>query len=60
MGIEAHGLDLHSGFNIVKERILAVMGKPSNLVLSHPPYHNIVEYSGTVEGRTPHRLSTGA
>ena len=51
MGIEAHGLDLHSGFNILKQRILDAVGKPSDLVLSHPPYHNIVVYSGEVWGR---------
>ena len=37
MSIEAHGLDLHSGFNILKQRILDVVGKPSDLVLSHRP-----------------------
>ena len=31
MSIEAHGLDLHSGFNILKQRILEVVGKPSDL-----------------------------
>jgi hypothetical protein len=55
MRIEAHGLDLHSGFNILKQRILDVVGKPSDLVLSHPPYHNIVVYSGNIWGRGPHR-----
>src|SRR5271170_926212 len=54
MGIEAHGLDLHSGFNILKHRILEAVGKPSDLVLSHPPYHNIVVYSGNVWGGSPH------
>jgi len=54
MGIEAHGLDLHSGFNILKQRILEAVGKPSDLVLSHPPYHNIVVYSGEVWGRVGH------
>jgi hypothetical protein len=53
MGIEAHGLDLHSGFNILKDRILDAVGKPSDLVLSHPPYHNIVVYSGNVWGQAP-------
>jgi hypothetical protein len=33
MGIEAYGLDLHSGFNILKTSILATVGKPSDLVL---------------------------
>ena len=51
MRIEAHGLDLHSGFNILKRRILDEVGKPSDLVLLHPPYHNIVVYSGNVGQR---------
>lgn len=54
MGIEAHGLNLHSGYNILKQRILDVVGKPSELMLSHPPYHNIVVYSGKVWGRVGH------
>jgi hypothetical protein len=54
MGIEAHGLDLHSGFNILKQRILDAVYKPSDLVLSHPPYHNIVVYSGNVWGKAGH------
>jgi hypothetical protein len=54
LGIEAYGLDLHSGFNILKQRILEVVGKPSDLVLSHPPYHNIVVYSRNVWGRAAH------
>jgi hypothetical protein len=54
IGIEAYGLDLHSGFNILKQRIVEVVGKPSDLVLSHPPYHNMVVYSGNVWGRGPH------
>ena len=51
MRIEAHGLDLHSGFNILKQCILEEVGKASDLVLSHPPYHNIVVHSGNVWGR---------
>ena len=51
MGIEAHGLDLHSGFNILKDSILESVGKPSDLVLSHPPYHDMIPYSGSEWGR---------
>jgi hypothetical protein len=56
MGIEAHGLDLHSGFNILKDSILKAVGKPSDLVLSHPPYHDMIPYSGSEwgRGREPH------
>jgi hypothetical protein len=51
MGIEAYGLDLHSGFNILTTSILATVGKPSDLVLSHPPYHDVIPYSGSEWGR---------
>ena len=51
MGIEAYGLDLHSGFNILKTSILETVGKPSDLVLSHPPYHDLIPYSGSEWGR---------
>ena len=54
MGIEAYGLDLHSGFNILKQRILDVVGQPSDLVMSHPPYHNLIVYSGEVWGTEAH------
>lgn len=54
LGIEAYGLDLHSGFNILKQRILDAVGKPSDLVFSHPPYHNLIAYSGAVWGTEPH------
>lgn len=54
MGIEAYGFDLHSGFNVLKDSILEMVGNPSDLVLSHPPYHDCVVYSGSVWGREPH------
>jgi hypothetical protein len=54
MDIEAHGLDLHSGFNILRHSILQTVGKPSDFVFSHPPYHDMVQYSGQVWGSKPH------
>ncbi len=54
MGIQAYGLDLHLGFNILKDSILKAVGKPSHLVLSHPPYHDLIVYSGCVWGREAH------
>jgi hypothetical protein len=54
MDIEAYGLDLHSGFNILKDSILETVGKASDLVLSHPPYHDCVLYSGSVSGTALH------
>jgi hypothetical protein len=51
MGIEAHGSDLHSGFNILKRPILEAVGKPSDLGPSHPPFHKIVVHCGEVWAR---------
>lgn len=50
MGIEAWGLDLHQGFNAVKDSIVMAVGKPADLVLSHPPYGGMIIYSGRVWG----------
>lgn len=50
MGIEAWGLDLHQGFNAVKDSIVMAVGKPADMVLSHPPYGGMIIYSGKVWG----------
>jgi hypothetical protein len=50
MNIEAYGLDLHSGFNILRQSVLAAVGKPSDLCLAHPPYNSMIIYSGEVWG----------
>lgn len=50
MGIEAHGLDLHSGFNAIRHSILNKVGKQADLVISHPPYAGMILYSGNVWG----------
>lgn len=46
MGIDCVGLDLHSGFNILRDSVLQAAGREGDLVLSHPPYHSMVVYSG--------------
>ena len=58
MGIQAFGLDLHSGFNAVRDSILTTVGKPADLVFSHPPYGGMVKYSGAVYG-TEHLKGNG-
>jgi hypothetical protein len=50
LGIEAVGLDLHSGFNILRDSILDNVCKQADLVLSHPPYGGMTIYSGEVWG----------
>ena len=54
MGIEAYGLDLHSGFNILRDRIIEAVKKEADLVVSHPPYGGQVLYSAGVWGDEAH------
>ncbi len=54
MGIKAYGLDLHAGFNALRDSILQRTGEPGHLVLSHPPYAGMIHYSGEVYGTEPH------
>ncbi|MBC3871839.1 hypothetical protein HV832_16675 [Undibacterium oligocarboniphilum] len=54
MGIEAFGLDLHSGFNILRDSIVKKIDKEVDLVLSHCPYSGMVLYSGQQWGSEPH------
>lgn len=57
LSIEAYGLDLHSGFNAISDSILEKVGKESDLIVSHPPYGNLIRYSGkgNVWGDKPHK-----
>lgn len=54
MGIEAYGLDLHSGFNVLRNSILEAVGKEVDMCVSHPPYHDMIVYSAEVWGSEPH------
>lgn len=51
--ITAVGLDLHSGFNLLKDSLLDAVGQPADMVVSHFPYHDMIVYSGDVWGQ-PH------
>ena len=53
--IEFHGLDLHNGFNLLKDSLTErIGGKRSDYVFLHPPYANLIEYSGAVWGKEAH------
>ncbi|HQT51024.1 MULTISPECIES: hypothetical protein [unclassified Acidovorax] len=54
MGIQAWGLDLHSGFNAIADSILLAVGQQVDLCVSHPPYGSMIKYSGSVWGSEPH------
>lgn len=55
LGIRYQGLDLHSGFNLVKDSLIQRLGgdRPDYIFL-HPPYGSIIRYSGSVWGDKPH------
>jgi hypothetical protein len=53
MNIEYVGLDLHRGFDFTTASVLKAIPRPADLVFSHPPYHNMIDY--TVE-RKKHKL----
>jgi hypothetical protein len=56
MGIQAVGLDLRKGFNILRDSIVDCVGYESDLVISHPPYGGCIKYSGPggMWGDAPH------
>jgi hypothetical protein len=49
------GLDLHSGFNVLKDSFSQRLnGLMADWVWLHPPYDSIIHYSGEVWGKVPH------
>lgn len=56
MGLDVYGLDLHSGFNVLRDSILQTVGKEADMCFSHPAYHNIICFSGKdgMWGNEPH------
>lgn len=57
--IQYVGLDLHSGFNLLRDsladRVAAeTNGKLCDWIFFHPPYASVIEYSGNVWGAQPH------
>lgn len=45
MGVTAYGLDIHHGFNAMRDSILDAVGHEVDLAFSHPPYGSMIEYS---------------
>ena len=45
-GIQAWGLDLRLGFNALRDSIVGAIGQEVDLVLTHPPYGRLLQYSG--------------
>lgn len=54
MGIQYIGLDLHSGFNLLKDSLIERLPREADYCFFHPPYHSMIQYSGNVWGKEPH------
>lgn len=53
LGIRYRGLDLHKGFNILKDSLIDTLGEPAHTVFAHPPYAGMIAYSGGCWGDEP-------
>lgn len=57
MGIIYKGFDLHSGFDVTRDSVLNAIGTPADMVFSHPPYWQMINYGAE---RVKHGLKSGA
>lgn len=48
MGIDYVGLDLYKGQDFTKDDILTQLPRPADIVFTHPPYNDMITYSGEV------------
>lgn len=53
LNINYVGLDLHSGHDFTKMDVLSRLPRPADICFSHPPYHDMIKYSGAVYGNSP-------
>ncbi|NMU82059.1 DNA adenine modification methylase, partial [Vibrio parahaemolyticus] len=44
------GTDLHQGFNLLREDLSAFLGEPAHLIWWHPPYADMITFSGNMYG----------
>ncbi len=52
--LEYYGRDLHSGFDLLSNSLQEEIKNPADLIFYHPPYFNMLRYSGNVWGKEPH------
>lgn len=50
LGIRHFGTDLHSGFNLLRDDFAEKMGEQANAIFWHPPYWDMIQYSGNMWG----------
>ncbi|WP_282109338.1 DNA adenine modification methylase [Shewanella algicola] len=49
-GVRFFGTDLHSGFNLLVDDLETYIGEKADLCFFHPPYGNMISYSGNMWG----------
>lgn len=52
--IQYVGLDLHSGFDVLSDSLAARLPREADFIFAHPPYHDMVPYSGSQWGAQAH------
>lgn len=55
--IDYLGLDLHCGFDFTKNSVLSKATKEADMVFSHPPYHDMINYA---DERNKHGMFNGS
>lgn len=50
LGIRFFGTDLHQGFNLLTDDLLSHVGEEAHLAWWHPPYWDMIQYSGNMWG----------
>lgn len=50
LGVRYTGLDLHSGFNLLRDNLRKRIERPADLIFFHPPYGEMIKYSGNMWG----------
>lgn len=51
LGVRFKGTDLHQGFNLLRDDFRSFLGEEAHMVWWHPPYWNMIEYSGNQWGQ---------
>jgi hypothetical protein len=52
--IDYQGFDLSRGFDLLSDSLAERVSRPADLIFFHPPYHDMVTYSGEVWGDRAH------
>lgn len=55
LGINFKGTDLHQGFNLLTDDFSEYLQGKANLIFWHPPYWDMLNYSGKEWGTEPHK-----